>query len=62
MISKINFLELIKAATLFVNKSVSWININVIHSIGAIIKLIGNLIIKLLLLAIDLVKWVMHLF
>ncbi|MCR4275566.1 MAG: hypothetical protein NUV83_02325 [Candidatus Wolfebacteria bacterium] len=62
MIAKINFSELIKATTLFVGKSVSWINLNVIHNIGATIKFIGNLIIKLLLLAIDLVKWVMHLF
>ncbi|MCL5004736.1 MAG: hypothetical protein M1170_02205 [Patescibacteria group bacterium] len=51
-----------KIITSFVGKSVSWINLNVIHNIGATIKLIGNLIIKLLLLAIDLVKWVMHLF
>jgi len=62
MIDKINFSELIKIITSFAGKSVSWINLNVIHNIGATIKFIGNLIIKLLLLAVDLVKWAMRLF
>jgi len=60
--NKINFSELIQAITTFINKAVKWIDVNIISNIGAIVKFIGNLIIKLLLLAVDLVKWMINLF
>ena len=60
--NKINFSELIQIITTFLNKAFKWIDANIISNIGAIVKFIGNLIIKLLLLVVDLVKWVMHLF
>ena len=60
--TKISFSELIQAIMTFIDKAVKWIDVNIISNIGAIVKFIGNLIIKLLLLAVDLVKWIINLF
>ncbi|GEM_PF-6773501 len=57
MISKINFSELIQAITTFINKTVGWVDSNIIHNLGAILKSLGNLIVKMLLFMADAVKW-----
>jgi len=56
----INFLELLKNIASFVGKFVTWINLNIIHNAGVVlkyVKYVGNLIVKILLLIAGLIKW-----